>query len=157
MKKYSVLVMVVVVLACNSNSEKKFEKLETLSWLQGNWENKLDDGILVENWIKTNDSLYSGKSLYIKGNDTLHYETIELVQKNDDLFYIPTVKGQNNNKPIAFKLKTQVETAFVFENNSHDYPQTIEYKKISDNQLNATVSGSQDGKLMKDVYILNRK
>lgn len=157
MKKYSVLVLIVFILGCNSNSKKKFEKLEELSWLQGNWENNLDEGRLVENWTKSNDSMYSGKSFYIQGKDTLHYETIELIQRNEDLFYIPIVKGQNNDEPIEFKLKTQAKTSFVFENKSHDYPQTIEYKKMSDNQLSATVSGSQDGKMSKEVYLLNRK
>lgn len=155
--KLALLFLIALMISCNQNSKKKFEKLQQISWLEGNWENKLDDGLLIEKWKKNNDSVYLGKSYFIRGNDTLHFESIELIQRNDDLLYIPTVKGQNNNEPIEFKLSKSTENTFTFENSSHDYPQTIEYKKVTNSQLSATVSGNQDGKVSSDVYLLNKK
>lgn len=154
---FGLLFTIVIFSSCNSNSKKKYEKLEELSWLIGDWSNKSDDGILIENWKRNNDSTYIGKSFYIRGKDTLHNESIELVQNVDALFYIPIVKGQNNDEPISFKLVEENEKSFIFKNNSHDYPQTIEYIKINDKQLNAIVSGTQDGKTTSDTYILNKK
>ncbi|MGV9004292.1 DUF6265 family protein [Flavobacterium sp.] len=143
--------------SCNSNSKKKYEMLEELSWLIGNWSNKSDDGLLVENWKRANDSTYVGKSFYIRATDTLHNESIVLVQNEDNLFYIPTVKGQNNDESISFKLVEKDEKSFIFKNNSHDYPQIIEYKKVSASQLSAVVTGTQQGKTTSDTYVLNKK
>lgn len=151
------IITYVFVSSCNSNSKKRYDKLEELSWLIGNWSNKSDDGLLIENWKKSNDSTYLAKSFYIRGKDTLHHESIELIQNEEDLFYIPTVKGQNNNEPISFKLVDENEKSFIFKNNSHDYPQTIEYIKINDKQLNAIVSGTQDGQTTSDTYVLHKK
>lgn len=157
MKKYILLLSAFLIISCNNKSNKSFDKLNEMSWLNGKWENKLGDGKIVENWKKTNDSVFSGASYFIKGKDTLHFERIELKQIDENLFYIATVQGQNNNEPVEFKLNPNTEVSFSFENPTHDYPQTIEYKKLSDNQLSAKVSGTQDGKLSSDTYILNKK
>lgn len=157
MKKIVCAFTVVLFISCADNSNKKFEKLNELSWLDGNWGNKLGEGNLVENWTKSNDSTYTAKSYYIKGKDTLHVENITVTQRKEDVFYIATVKGQNNDEPVEFKLNPNTEVGFAFENPSHDYPQKIEYKKLSDNQMSATVSGKQEGKISSDTYILNKK
>lgn len=157
MKKYFYILFGFLIVACNKNSDKKFEKLNELSWLEGNWGNKLHDGNLVENWTKENDSTFTAKSFYIKGKDTLHFEDIKLTQRKEDVFYIATVKGQNNDEPVEFKLNPNTESGFSFENPTHDYPQTIEYKKLSNNQMSATVSGKMEGKVNSDTYILNKK
>lgn len=157
MKKYIVFVFVITVVSCKLNSKKEFEKLNELSWLLGKWENKLGEGKIVENWNKTNDSVYTAESFFIKGKDTLHVEKIVLIQNNDDVFYIATVQGQNMNQPVEFKLNQENEGSFSFENPTHDYPQKIEYKKVTDSQMSATVSGKQEGKINSDTYILNKK
>lgn len=154
---FGLLIFLLIVISCNTNSKKKFEKLEEMTWLIGDWNKQSEEGNLIENWKKQNDSTYVGKSFFIKGSDTLHHESIELIQKEDALFYIPIVKGQNNGEPIPFKLIEDTEKSFIFKNNSHDYPQTIEYKIVNPNQMCATVSGSQDGKTTSETYILNRK
>jgi hypothetical protein len=136
---------------------KSFEELEKISWLIGSWSNTTPDGILTETWSKVNDSTYSGKSYFIKGKDTLHSESIELIQNNDELFYIPTVKGQNNDKAITFKLSDSNEKDFVFENPTHDYPQKITYSQITKDSLVATISGKQHGKESSESYPMKRK
>lgn len=157
MKNYFFIVLILTVVSCNNTTEKKFDKLNELSWLEGNWENTLGEGLIVENWSKLNDSVFTAKSYFIRGKDTLHFENIELKLTDEDLFYIATVEGQNNNEPVKFKLNPNTESSFMFENPTHDYPQKIEYKKISDTILSATVSGIQEGKVTSDTYILNKK
>src|SRR6476620_6834450 len=140
------------LISCQNKSGHKFEKLKKMDWLIGTWEQKLPEGILSEEWKKENDSTYSGKSFFIKEKDTIHMESIVLTQKNDELLYIPTVKGQNNDEPVTFKLTSDTENSYSFENPSHDYPQKITYKKVSDNNLLATISGKQNGKTSQESY-----
>ena len=148
---------IISLASCEKKSGNKFEKLKKLEWLVGSWEQKLPDGIITETWTKENDSLFSGKSFFIKEKDTIHLESIKLIQKNDDLFYIPTVSGQNNNEPTTFTMTSDAENTFSFENPAHDYPQKITYKKINDTNLLATISGKQQGKQSQESYPMVKK
>jgi hypothetical protein len=158
MKNVIVIVVCVLFISCQNKSEKNFEQLEKMNWLIGNWENKMDDGILSETWKKENDSTFSGKSYFIvNSKDTVHSETIILTQLNNQLIYSPTVKGQNDDKPIDFIMTSDSENNFVFENPKHDYPQKIVYKKVNENSLVATISGMQQGKQSTESYPMKKK
>lgn len=161
MKSYKLSLMAVLVsacfFACQNKSEHKFEKIKKMEWLVGSWEQKLPDGIITETWTKEDDSTFSGKSFFIKQKDTIHLESIVLSQKGEDLFYIPTVSGQNNNEPVTFKLTSEAENNFTFENPAHDYPQKITYKKVNDTSLLATISGKQQGKESTESYPMTKK
>ncbi|MCA6423647.1 MAG: hypothetical protein IM568_12650 [Flavobacterium sp.] len=147
-----------MLISCQNKSKKNFEKLEKLNWLIGNWENKMDEGLLTETWIKENDSTFSGTTYFIiNKKDTVHSETIILTQLNNELIYRPTVKGQNNDEPVDFKLRSESENTFEFENPKHDYPQKIVYKKVNENSLVATISGMQQGKQSTESYPMKKK
>lgn len=147
----------IVLASCQNQSENKFAKIKKMDWLVGNWEQKLPEGTLIEIWKKENDSTFSGKSFFVKEEDTIHSEKIILSQKNDDLLYIPTVKGQNNDEPVTFTLSSEAGNIFTFENPAHDYPQKISYKKVSDTSLIATVSGKQQGKQSQESFSMTKK
>lgn len=147
----------VLLLSCQNNSEKKFDKLEKLNWLIGKWEKKLPEGILTETWTKKNDSTYTATSFFIIDKDTVHSESIELTQLKEELIYRPTVKGQNNDEPVDFKLSSDNENTFAFENPKHDYPQKIVYKKVNEKNLVATISGIQQGKQSSESYPMKKK
>ena len=148
---------VICLASCQNKSANKFEKLKKLDWLVGTWEQTLPDGIVTEIWTKENDSTFSGKSYFIKEKDTIHLESIILSQKKEDLLYIPTVAGQNNDEPVTFKLTSDADNTFTFENPTHDYPQKINYKKISSDRLIATISGKQQGKQTQESYPMSKK
>ena len=146
-----------LLLSCQNKSEKKFDKLQKMDWLIGNWEQKLPDGTLKETWTKLNDSTFSGESYFINPKDTLHFESIKLVQKGEELTYNATVVGQNDDEPVAFKLTSDIDNTFTFENPAHDYPQKITYKKVTSNRLTATISGKQQGKQTQESYPMSKK
>ena len=156
--KIASLLLIFTSISCKDKNENvgKYEKLATMDWLLGNWENKLPEGNLSESWEKKDDSTFVGHSYFIKEKDTMSIESIELLQKGEDLFYIPTVKGQNNDKPVTFKLTTATAMEFTFGNLAHDYPQKIVYKKAGPNDLIATISGTQQGKKSTESYPMKR-
>jgi hypothetical protein len=151
-------VSILMFISCQNKSEKKFDKLEKMNWLIGNWENEMPEGVLTETWTKENDSTFSGTTYFIiNKEDTVHSETIILKQLNDELVYRPTVKGQNNDEPVDFKLSSESENSFSFENPKHDYPQKIVYKKVNETNLVATISGMQQGKQSTESYPMKKK
>ena len=141
--KKAILLLVITLAFASCQKSKEATKILGNDWLLGKWENKSDDGHLLEIWKKANDSLFLGESYFIKEKDTLHSEKIELKQKGEDLLYIATVKGQNNDKPITFKHNTEIVKQLVFENPTHDYPKKIIYSQISKDVILIEVSGIQ--------------
>lgn len=160
-KKITFLVLITILISCKKSdaddSDKNEKgKLKTAHWLIGSWENKSTEGTLSENWKKVNDSTYHGQSYFIKGNDTIHFETIQLQQKGEELTYTATVKGQNDDKAVPFKLTQTTEKELIFENLKHDYPQKITYTQITADSLVATISGMQQGKPSEEQYPMKK-
>lgn len=155
MKKV-MLILVMALTFASCGKSKVVSKIVVADWLLGNWENKSDDGDLLENWKKVNDSLYEGESYFIKGKDTLHFEKIQMKQKGEALFYIATIKGQNNDKPVTFIHNDTIEKQLVFENPKHDFPQKIAYSKITKDSIVIQISGIQQGKPSSERFSMKK-
>ena len=135
---------------------KQTNDIKKTEWLIGTWENKTQRGSIYETWSKTNDNEFSGKSYIVKEQDTIVFENIRLVQEQDGLFYIPTVKNQNDGLPVRFATRTISETKLIFENSKHDFPQIISYTKISADSLVAEISGIKNGQERKQTFPMKR-
>lgn len=117
------------------------------AWLKGAWQNKMAKGISMEVWEQKDDSTLTGKSYFIKGNDTFLSETISLEQRNNILYYIPTVNNQNNGAAVSFKQTKATNTELVFENPAHDFPQRISYTLVRKDSIVAEISGMVKGQV----------
>ena len=155
MKKISlILLLLLTILSCKKG--EKTNLLNEIDWLIGTWENNSDKGNLLEIWKKENDSVYSGQSFYIKAKDTLHFETIQLKQISDSLLYRSSVKGQDNDLALDFRLTSKTQNQFVFENPKNDYPTKIVYKLITRDSLVAIISGIQQGKASSETFSMKK-
>ena len=155
MKKATIfLITILTFTSCKKSNEAS--KIVGADWLLGKWENKMADGKLEETWKKVNDSLFIGESYFIKEKDTLHSEKMELKQKGENLFYISTIKGQNNDKPIIFNHKIEIEKQLVFENLATDYPRKIVYNPIAKDSIFIEVSGIQQDKPSSIRYSMKK-
>jgi hypothetical protein len=152
-QKTALLLLLLAIVSCKKNTEAtEKDQIKTANWLLGKWNTKTVDGNLSESWKQINDSTFQAESLYIKDKDTLHFESIILQQKGEELFYNTTVKGQNENKAVTFRLTNKTETQLVFENPKHDYPQKITYTLINKDSLVASISGVQLDKPSSEKY-----
>ncbi len=131
-------------------------KIESAGWLIGSWKSNTPDGVAYEVWVKESGSAYAGKSFFVKGSDTIPQETVKLEQKGNDLLYIPTVNGQNDGKPVIFTSTNVTDSEMVFENQAHDFPQKISYKRIGADSLLAVVSGNVSGKMHSESFPMGR-
>ncbi len=155
-QKTTLILLLLTIVSCKKSDETENDKIKVANWILGNWENKSPDGNLTENWEKANDSTFQATSYFIKEKDTIHFETITLQQKGEQLTYSAIVKGQNDDKPVAFKLTTATEKQLVFENPKHDYPQKISYTQITQDSLVAKISGIQQGKPSSEQFSLKK-
>ena len=156
-QKITLLALVITAVSCQKKESVEKDKIKIADWLIGNWENKSTDGVLTENWQKLNDSTFSASSYFIKGKDTIHFESIILAQLGETLTYKATVKGQNDDKPVSFASTLESDKQLVFENAKHDYPQKITYTKGADNTITAEISGNLNGKPSSEKFVMTKK
>ncbi len=147
------IVVISGLFSCNSSKQEeattiasKVNLLDTAKWFIGTWQNQTSDGLFTEQWNQKNDSVYSAISTVIVNKDTVFYESISLEQKDDSLYYIVSVKDQNKELPVSFKLISVTDNQLVFENAKHDFPSKITYSKIKEDSIVAFISGLIDGK-----------
>ncbi|MBO9151544.1 DUF6265 family protein [Chitinophaga sp. GCM10012297] len=125
-------------------------------WLTGTWEHKTPRGITYETWKKVSADELQGASYSLEGNDTTIFESVRLLQKEGRLYYVPTVKGQNNGQPVSFALKQATDEQLVFENPQHDFPQTVSYRRIGADSLVAQISGTRNGQFRTVVFPMKK-
>lgn len=155
-----ILILAISAISCkySSNSLKtpKYEEIEKANWLIGEWQNSTSEGVSTEIWEKKNDSTLVGISYFVVGKDTVSFEKISLEQKRSRLFYIPTVREQNNGQPIVFAMTSSAVNQLVFENPSHDFPQIITYTQITKDSLLAVISGKINGTMSSQDFPMRR-
>jgi hypothetical protein len=147
------------VYSCNETTQidKTHPLLKEMNWLIGAWKNVSADGEFYEIWNSYHDSAYTGIGFMLVKGDTLFSEIISLEARNGELYYIPTVSGQNNGIPVLFKLTSHANGEYVFENEEHDFPQRIIYNNPNPDSLYARVEGTQDGEFRKEEFAMSRE
>ena len=140
----------------SENGVEGYAKLQKASWLIGSWKGHNPEGNPSEYWEKINDSTFSGRGYFIIGSDTVSSEELRLEQHSDKLFYIPTVKTQNNGEPVKFVMTSSSDNQLVFENPRHDFPQKITYNLIARDSLLAAISGIIDGRESTRQFPMSR-
>ncbi|HCT29393.1 MAG TPA: hypothetical protein DIW31_01350 [Bacteroidales bacterium] len=161
---YLLLAVIASFVSCTNSSNTKtnevnaikYTKIEQAAWLIGKWQNKSAEGESQEIWEKKNDSTLIGASYFVVGNDTVSSESISLEERGSELLYIPTVKNQNDGKPIVFTLTSSTTNQLVFENPNHDFPQKITYTQIANDSLIAVISGVVNGKENSQNFPMTR-
>lgn len=125
-----------------SFSENDFKNLHSL---QGLWKMETGRGAIYEEWQVNADNKLTGRSYRITNADTIIMERIELYRQGIDIIYSPIVTDQNNQQPVAFKLISNTDGRYVFENKEHDYPQRVIYNLVSKDTVHARIEGTRNG------------
>lgn len=122
---------------------------QNLNSLIGKWSMETSKGIVYESWLKLNDSTFKGLSFRVTGKDTAVLEQIELVLREGRIMFIPTVPGQNDEKPVVFTLAKTENNAYSFENKDHDFPNKVVYVLPKNNTLHAWIEGNINGQIKR--------
>lgn len=152
----TILFLAILVIIIYSFQTNKIS-IQEFSWLKGSWKMKTQKGAIVESWIIQNDTTMKGESIFIKNNsDTVMLETIALVYRNNNYYYIPTTLNQNDNKAISFRITSFDDKGFVAENPEHDFPKRIRYHLITKDSIHAVVDDGPDMPDKKSDFYYSR-
>jgi len=100
-------------------------KLSGLHWILGKWK-LVSKEETYETWRQTSDTVFDGRGYSVVDGKEKINESIQLVQRVDDVFYVATVP--HNPAPVDFKLVAFDGKLAVFENLAHDFPHYIKYE-----------------------------
>lgn len=135
----AILVAVTMILALPSLQSSA---LDELAWLEGDWYRATRSGEAIERWRRDGDGL-SGEGLVVRDGRTALTESLLLVEMAGEVFYI--AKPPENPYPVAFRLVSRDDGAFVFENTTHDFPQRIIYRRTGEDTMTAAIEGPGQG------------
>ncbi|KIA91819.1 hypothetical protein OC25_19560 [Pedobacter kyungheensis] len=154
--RLALLILLLIGFSTLANAQKAPSK--TLAFVLGSWEMQTPKGKLVEQWIKNPDQTLRGKSFRInaKGDSTLT-ETLQIRKIGKDIFYCSKVNGQNEGKEVCFKLISTKDLTYVFENQTHDFPQRIVYQDKGKKEMLAWIEGELNGKSRKSEFNYKRQ
>ena len=113
--------------------------LESLSFLEGKWEQKGKEAFEI--WEQNPDNSFKGKGIIVKNGVEMEFESLRIMGIQNDYFYIAVVPDQNEGKAVYFKLTTIEKNKWQFTNPDHDFPKSISYCKKGKNRIIVTVSG----------------
>jgi hypothetical protein len=118
--------------------------LESLRWLLGDWAADGGKTSFHESWRELGPRDWQGTGIERTNGDNAIKggEDLRLVQMGDGVFYISKVS--HNELPVAFRLASCADGAFVFENAAHDFPRRLEYRPGGKDALSVRVSDGAD-------------
>jgi len=113
--KNTLIVFIVAsfLLSCSSTPNQ----LRNLIWLQGEWHAQKDSTLFIETWKMNDDSTMLGKGSIVEGGDTSVFESLQLKQQKDGLFYVVNLPNKPNAIYFRFiEQKTNARAAsFLFQ------------------------------------------
>ena len=144
------LISALLLLTCINANAYMCNSLSDLNWLLGEWKTQVkqdltNELLTTETWLKLSDKTFEGF-----GKTANNIESLRLLEMSDEIFYL--AKVSHNPSPIAFKLTACKSNAFIFENEQHDFPNTIEYKQINSNAIQVKVSGKTEKSFTIQLY-----
>lgn len=121
--------------------------------LTGTWSMEKKNGTSMgETWEQKDVNTMKGKSFLIENGDTTLLETVDIIKEGNEIFYIPVAYGQNDDKPVSFKLTSVKTGEYIFENPLHDFPKRIVYDFTSNNTLHAYIDDGTEKKRQQYHY-----
>jgi len=130
--------------------------LNRLGWLAGAWRVEKNGRLIEEQWMAPAGGVMLGMSRTVAKGKVTEYEFMQIREgPGGDLYYVAQPSRQ---KEAAFKLLTQAESAVVFENKEHDFPQVIGYLLQPDGALLAFIEGPKaDGGTRRVEFLYRRE
>ncbi|GEP91774.1 hypothetical protein SAMN05660909_03871 [Chitinophaga terrae (ex Kim and Jung 2007)] len=122
-----------------------------LNKLNGTWVMSTRRSTIIETWTQQNDSTWTGKTWRVVKNDSTLQQSVMLVKRGEELFFIPEYEGDPGH-PARLKLRVLKPIGFVAEDLANDFPKKITYRFKDDRHLDARVEGARDGTIQEYIF-----
>ena len=127
--------------------------LARLQWLAGCWAGTAGSDAVEENWMPLRAGSLVGTGRATRGEQTTSLELTVIRLRGDTLAYHAFPVGQ---KPAVFPVESLGDSAVVFANPAHDFPQRISYRRAGADSLVARVEGPGDDGMLGFDYHMRR-
>lgn len=123
-------------------------RIESLAWLSGCWERRGQRGVTEEQWARPAGGTMIGFSRTVRRvadrDSTAEYEFLRVFVRDGKLVYAALPSGQRYTE---FTETSATDSAVVFENPRHDFPQRVTYTRRGADSVVARIDGSVQGRV----------
>lgn len=118
--------------------------LSNFYWLEGKWEAKNGNIIIVEEWEIISPSTFEGIGYVRKIDESKpdSDESLRMLHMKGEVFYL--AKVNHNEMPVPFRLVHREPDKFIFENKNHDFPKQITYLRMGIDSMTVRVGRLSD-------------
>lgn len=126
--------------------------LDTLRWLAGRWQGRVDDTVTEETWSQPVGDNMTGMFRMIKGNSLRFYELMSLEKGAGGTFLLirhfgpGLVAWEEKDQPLRYRLAGEAKGTASFENVGTDPVRRIEYRQEADGSLTIRLEDTREGK-----------
>jgi hypothetical protein len=113
--------------------------LDTVSWLTGCWLAAQGSAEVEEVWMPPKGETMIGLSRTVRGGRTTGHEFLTMRLRDGQLVYSAYPSGQ---EPTDFRATTASDSLLSVRKPDHDFPQRIDYVRLSPGAVSARVFGT---------------
>jgi len=144
--------VMVVLSACNTASEKTPGGPFDLKRLSGRWEYVNSATHQIEEWSPAGEKELRGRGFVLENGDTTFIEFLSIRETNGILTYFAQVSDLSSAEIVPFSLSAQTRDKLEFVNEAQDFPKKIVYELKSDSIMQAYIEGPRDGKNVRITF-----
>ena len=122
----------------------RHSRIERLHWLARCWERVSGERTIEEQWMRPRGRSMLGMGRTVRGDSTVEYELMRIVERESDLVFIAQPSGLAQAEFVASVL---TDSAVTFANPAHDFPQRVLYRRGTADSLWARIEGVSGGKV----------
>jgi len=131
-------VVALLTIAPLASAGAQASPLSRANWLAGCWELRAPNRVTLEMWMPALGDMMLGASRTTVGTATSEFEQLRLKAEGDRIVYTANPSGQ---REASFPSILVSDTALVFENTAHDFPQRISYRRQGADSIIAVTEG----------------
>ncbi len=157
MKGLTVILVAMIITAFSTSYIPGNRSMDTFHWLLGDWKMETGRYDIIETWKTKDDSCLLGSSIRVsKAGDSVLTEIIRLVRRKQEFYYIPKAFGQNNDRPVEFRITSYSDSGFISEKPEHDFPRRIGYTLHGPDLMHAFIDDGKQVPEKKFDFIYSR-
>lgn len=143
----------------NSNDTSSLDRdafLNDMNWLEGLWKKTDSTGTFFEKWIRGADGNYTGINMKLRNGDTAKSEKMMITKLDTNIYFIITIPGMNNDRPIYYSLIYPDPENLIFQNKNFTFPEKIYYVHMGDSlgdSIRASAEGVIEKQIGRDLYV----
>ena len=128
--------------------------LDRLAWLEGTWVGTDDGAAMEETWSSPAGGGMVGMHKDTRGGRMISCGFFRIIQDSSRVCYLASPLGRAAVPFYAIELG---DSAVVFENLEHDFPQRIIYRLGAEGRLHARIEGIVEGKTRSEAWVWTRR